>query len=35
MKELRERQILCDVTYIWNLKKIQQTREYNKKVTDS
>ena len=27
----RERQILHDIIYVWNLKKIQQTSEYNKK----
>ena len=35
----RERQILYDVTYMWNLKKflfgIQQTSEYNTRVADS
>ena len=30
-KSDRERQILFDITYMWNLKKIQQTSEYNKK----
>ena len=29
-----ERQILYDITYMWNL-KIRQTSEYNKKETDS
>ena len=35
----RERQILYDVTYMWNLKKflfgIQQTSEYNTREADS
>ena len=31
MKEVRERQILCDVTYTWSLNKIQQTHVYSKK----
>ena len=30
----RERQILYDITYMWNL-QIQQTNEYNKKEADS
>ena len=33
-KSDRERQILYDITYTWNL-KIQQTSEYNKKETYS
>ena len=32
-KSDREKQILCNITYMWNLKKI--TSEYNKKETDS
>ena len=31
----RERQILYDITYMWKLKKIEQTYEYNKKEADS
>ena len=31
----RERQILYDFTYMWILKKIQQTSEYTKKEADS
>ena len=35
----RERQILYDITYMWNLKKflfgIQQTSEYNTREADS
>ena len=34
-KSDRERQILYDITYMWNLKKPQQTSEYNKKEADS
>ena len=34
-KSDRERQMLYDITYVWNLKKIQQTNEYNKKEADS
>ena len=33
-KSDRERQILYDITYMWNL-QIQQTNEYNKKEADS
>ena len=32
--EVRERQILYDVTYMWNL-KTKHTNECNKKETDS
>ena len=34
-KSDRKRQILSDLTYMWNLKKMQQTSDYNKKETDS
>ena len=34
-KSGRERQILYDFTYMWILKKIQQTSEYTKKEADS
>ena len=34
-KSVRERHILYDITYMWNLKKLQQTSEYNKKEADS
>ena len=34
-KSDRERQILYDTTYMWSLKKIQQTSEYNIKEADS
>ena len=34
-KSDRERQILYDITYTWNLKKKTVTSEYNKKETDS
>ena len=30
-KTERERQILHNIMYMWNLKKIQQTSDYNKK----
>lgn len=30
-ERVRERQMLCDVTYTWSLNKIQQTHEYSKK----
>ena len=33
-KSDRERKILYDIAYMWNL-KIQQTSEYNKKEADS
>ena len=33
-KSDRERQILYDITYMWNL-KTQQTSEYKKKEADS
>ena len=31
MKLVRERQIVYDIIYMWNLKKIQQINEYPKK----
>ena len=33
--EISQRQILYTITYMWNLKKIQQTGSYNKKEADS
>ena len=34
MKQVRERQILYDIKYMWTL-KTQQTNEYNKKAADA
>ena len=34
LSEIRERQILYDITSMWNLKN-KQTSEYEKKETDS
>ena len=35
-KKIRERKVLYDITFMWNLKKkIKQVSEYNKKETDS
>ena len=31
----RERQTLCDITYMWNLKNTSDPSEYNKKHVDS
>ena len=30
----KDRQILYDITYIWSIKKMKQTNEYNKTETD-